>query len=67
MRASVDFLIERITVQGIGRDVGHGLGHLKIVIAQLAHMVEFVGKKRKSILAGSGVYRDPASRSACCA
>src|SRR5260370_40609231 len=58
MRAGADFLIERVGVERVGRDVGHGLGHLKIFVAQFSHVVELVGEERKSILVRSGVYGD---------
>jgi len=58
MRAGVDFLIKRVGVEGAGCYVGHGLGHLKIFVAQLTHVVELVGEERKNILVGSGVYGD---------
>jgi len=59
MGAGADFLIERIAVQGVRCDVRQGLRHLKIVVAQLTHVVELVGEERKSILVGRRVYGNP--------
>src|SRR5260370_26203627 len=65
MRAGTDFLIERVCLEGVGCDVGHGLGHLKIFVGQFNHVVELVGEERESILVRSGVYShrgEPESR-----
>jgi hypothetical protein len=55
MPTSTDFLIKRVGVKRARCDVGPGFGHLKIFVAQIAHVVEFFGEERKNILVRSCV------------
>jgi len=51
--------------QGTGCDAGPEYGHLKILIAQIAYVVEFLSKERKDVLSEGVCTASEASRRTC--